>query len=119
MTDASLPAASEPRQRISLLDSDARTQRRQAAEKRFRMYGLAGIATGIFFLLVLLFAIVTNGATAFQQTFINVPVYLDPEKLDKNGNRNLEDIAKVSTFGYTPLIQSRRAFSHPAGWTAT
>ena len=30
---------------------------------------------------------------------------MDPEKLDKNGNRDIEDLRKVSTFGYTPLIQ--------------
>jgi phosphate transport system permease protein len=69
------------------------------------MYGIAGIATGIFFLIVLLIAIIGSGAGAFQQTFINVPVYLDPAKLDKNGNRNPDDLRKVSTFGYTPLIQ--------------
>ena len=107
MTDASLPAA-EPensRQSVSLTAPDARTQRRNAAEKRFRAYGIAGIATGLFFLVVLLVSIVGSGIGAFQQTFISVPVYLDPEKLDKNGNRNVDDIKKVSTFGYTPLIE--------------
>ena len=107
MTDASLPAA-EPENRrhsVSLTAPDARTQRRNAAEKRFRAYGIAGIATGLFFLVVLLVSIVGSGIGAFQQTFISVPVYLDPEKLDKNGNRNIDDIKKVSTFGYTPLIQ--------------
>ncbi len=105
MTDASLPSSSENRERVSLMAPDARTQKRKAAERRFRMYGIAGIATGIFFLIVLLVSIVSSGAGAFQQTFITVSVYLDPAKLDKNGNRNLEEISKVSTFGYTPLIQ--------------
>ncbi len=106
MTDASLPAAPEDRRhKVSLTALDARTQKRQASETRFRMYGIAGIATGIFFLIVLLVSILASGTGAFQQTFINVAVYLDPEKLDKNGNRDPADIAKVSTFGYTPLIQ--------------
>lgn len=105
MSDASMPATPEKRRSVSLMAPDARTQKRKAAEKRFRMYGAAGIATGIFFLVVLLVTIVSSGSGAFQQTFINVPVYLDPAKLDKNGNRDIADIKKVSTFGYTPLIQ--------------
>lgn len=106
MTDASMASqTSKDRHGVSLLVTDTRTQKRKAAEKRFRMYGIAGIATGILFLLVLLVSIVSNGTGAFQQTFINVSVYLDPAKLDKNGNRDVEEIKKVSTFGYAPLIQ--------------
>lgn len=105
MTDASIPATPETPLHGSLMQADARTQKRKAAEKRFRMYGVAGIATGIFFLIVLLVSIVSSGTGAFTQTFINVPVFLDPAKLDKNGNRDIEEISKVSTFGYNPLIQ--------------
>ncbi|MBE1281805.1 MAG: phosphate ABC transporter permease PstA [Rhodobacteraceae bacterium] len=110
MSDASLPNGSLPSgganpQSVSLTEPDARTKKRNAAEKRFRAYGIAAIGAGLFFLVVLLFAIVSNGMGAFQQTFINVPVYLDPAKLDKKGERNIDDIKKVSTFGYNPLIQ--------------
>lgn len=107
MTDASLPAEDSPENRdfVSLTKPDARTARRQAAEKRFQMYGIAGIATGIMALVILLFAIITNGVGAFQQTFIYAEVFLDEAKLDKNGNRDPDDLRKVSTFGYTPLIQ--------------
>ncbi|MCA0043808.1 phosphate ABC transporter permease PstA [Celeribacter litoreus] len=89
----------------SLFAQDERTKKRNAAEKRFRMFGLAAIATGLLFLVILLTSILSSGLGAFQQTFINVPVYLDEAKLDKNGNRDIEDIKKVSTFGYNPLIQ--------------
>ena len=103
MTDtANIPA----KPKMSLTDPDTRTQRRNAAEKRFRAYGIAAIAAGILFLVVLLTAIVSNGIGAFQQTFITVSVYLDPAKLDKKGEGNIEDIKKVSTFGYNPLIQN-------------
>lgn len=105
MTDTSIHATPENHPRTSLMAPDARTQKRKAAEKRFQMYGIAGIATGIFFLIVLLVSIVSSGTGAFQQTFINVAVYLDPAKLDKNGNRDIDELKKVSTFGYTPLIQ--------------
>ena len=89
----------------SLYALDPHLKRRKASERRFKLYGIAAIAAGLFFLCVLLFQIIGTGAPAFTQTFINVPVYLDPAKLDKKGTGDIEDIKKVTTFGYTPLIQ--------------
>ena len=108
MTDATSQGGSRPNAgpSNSLTAAGNRTKKRNASEKRFRAYGLAAIGTGLFFLVVLLTSIISNGSTAFMQTFIEVPVYLDPESLDKNGNRDPADIAKVSTFGYNPLIQN-------------
>lgn len=102
MTDAT----ATPTPTKSLTTSDAHMKKRNAAEKRFKAYGIAAIGAGLFFLVVLLASILTNGLTAFQQTFIEVPVYLDPAKLDKKGNRDPEEMAKVSTFGYAPLLQA-------------
>ncbi|GGG58515.1 phosphate transport system permease protein PstA [Salipiger pallidus] len=104
MSDATYSGAGKGRS--SLTTADARTAKRNAAEKRFRFYGLAAIGAGMFFLVVLLTAIVSNGIGAFQQTFIEVPVYLDEQALDPNGNRDPADMRKVSTFGYNPLIQT-------------
>ncbi|MHA7876106.1 phosphate ABC transporter permease PstA [Roseivivax sp.] len=101
MTDANAsasPAAASGQGR-SIISADANTRKRNAAEGRFRAYGIAAIATGVFFLVVLLGSILWNGVSAFQQTFIEVPVYLDPEKLDR------EDPSKATTFTYKPLIQ--------------
>lgn len=106
MTDAALSGAAGPSHGTSLTEPDARTKQRNAAEARFKIYGLVAICTGLFFLVVLLGSILFNGVGAFQQSFVNVAVYLDPEKLDKNGERNIDDIKKVSTFGYTPLLQN-------------
>ena len=88
----------------SLFVQDARTKRRASAEKRFRAYGIAAIATGLFFLVVLIASIVWNGIPAFTQTYITVQVELVEEKLDKSGTRDLVVMKKVSTFGYAPLI---------------
>ncbi|MCE8007893.1 phosphate ABC transporter permease PstA [Aestuariivita sp.] len=103
MTDATAPAAPA---RGSLKAADERTRKRNAAEKRFRLYGLTAVGIGLILLVTLLSAIVSNGVGAFQQTFISVNVFLDPERLDKQGNRDPADLRKVSTFGYTPLIQN-------------
>ena len=89
----------------SLFAPDARTARRNRAEARFRAFGVAATAAGVLFLGVLLLSILWNGAGAFQQTFITTSVTLDPAKLDKQGERRIEDIKKVSTFAYAPLVQ--------------
>ena len=88
----------------SLLKTDARTKRRNAAEARFRMYGIFAISVGLIFLVALLFAIIRNGVPAFTQTFVTLQIELDAAKLDKKGNRDINDLKKVSTFGYAPLI---------------
>lgn len=102
MTDATTSGAPKPKN--SLLTQDARTKRRNAAEARFRAYGVAAIAVAVLALFGLLASILYNGSSAFRQTFITLDVYLDPAKLDKKGDRDLAKIAKLSTFGYAPLI---------------
>ena len=100
MTD--MPNTATPRH--SLLKPDARTVKRNRAEARFKSYGIAAIAVGLLMLAILLTTIIGRGVGAFQQTFLTLDVQLLEEKLDKNGNRNLDDIKKVSTFGYAPLM---------------
>ncbi|MEO9464229.1 phosphate ABC transporter permease PstA [Sulfitobacter pontiacus] len=100
MTD--MPNIATPRH--SLLKPDARTVKRNRAEARFKSYGIAAIAVGLLMLAILLTTIIGRGAGAFQQTFLTLNVQLLEEKLDKNGNRNLDEIKKVSTFGYAPLM---------------
>ncbi|MDU8912095.1 phosphate ABC transporter permease PstA [Aestuariicoccus sp. MJ-SS9] len=104
MTDASIPSDT-PRGK-SLTAVDARTAKRNAAERRFQWYGRTAIGVGLLALVILLGSILSNGMGAFQQTFITADVYLDPAKLDKNGQRDIEDIKKVSTFGYAPLVEN-------------
>lgn len=89
----------------SILEVDARTKKRNAAEKRFRAYGIAAIGVAMVALVFLLVSIFSNGAGAFQQTYITLSVELPADKLDKNGNRDRDEMAKVSTFGYAPLIK--------------
>ena len=106
MTDATSTPGALPHAapKSSLLTLDNRVRRRNAAEARFRIYGIAAVSVGLIFLVFLLIAIFRNGIPAFTQTFISVPVELVEEKLDKTGNRDIEEIKKVSTFGYKPLL---------------
>lgn len=105
MTDATITSTPVPG-KGSLMRQDARTRRRNAAEARFKAYGIAAITIGMLMLLVLVYNIVSRGTGAFQQTFVTLEVALPAEKLDKKGARNLDDIKKVSTFGYTPLLRN-------------
>ncbi len=105
MTDMTAAAPVEPK-KSSLLALDERTRRRNAAEARFRMYGAIAIGIAVLALVFLLVSVVSKGVGAFYQTYITLEVELLEEKLDKNGNRDPADLAKVSTFGYTPLIKA-------------
>ena len=88
----------------SLYDETKRTKRRNQSEVRFKAYGVAAIAVGLFFLIALLVAIFSNGIPAFKQTFITIPVELTETALDKTGNRDVAEMSKVSTFGYKPVV---------------
>ena len=90
----------------SLLAQSARTKKRNAAETRFKAFGIAAIAVSLLMLFVLVTTIIGKGWGAYQQTFITLQVELLEKKLDKKGRRSLSDIKKVSTFGYAPLIKS-------------
>ena len=88
----------------SLFNVSDKTKNRNAAERRFRIYGILAILIGLLMLLVLASTIILRGTSAFQQTFITLNVDLLESKLDKKGNRNVDDIKKVSTFGYSPIL---------------
>jgi phosphate transport system permease protein len=110
MTDiTAFEAAPKAAETKSILASDARTRSRNAAEARFRMMGLIAVIIGVLALVGLLASILSNGLSSFRQTYISLDVVLDAAKLDKQGNRNPAEIAKVSTFGYAPLIEAALA----------
>ena len=58
--------------------------RRYAAERRFRFYGLTAICASLLFLLLMFVSIIGNGYSAFQQTFIELDVFFDPEMLPES-----------------------------------
>ena len=96
--------ALSPEKRVSLFAQDTRTKQRNAAEKRFRTYGLTAITVALLALVWLLISIFSNGSPAFRQTFLDFPVTLDPAVLDKSGNRDPAEMAKVTTVGYAKLL---------------
>ena len=102
--DNTVAEAGRPR----LIRAD-RTRRRNAAETRFRIYGVVAIVISLAALVFLVLSILSNGLGAFSQTFIAFDVYLDPAVIDKNGNRNPEEMKKVTTIGYGNLLKKALA----------
>lgn len=96
----------EPNPHKSLFVASAQTKRRATAEKRFRMLGLTAIFIALSMLAILMTTIVAKGSGAFQQSFITLDVALLEAKLDKKGTRNPDNLKKVTTFGYAPLIKA-------------
>ncbi|MBS0564865.1 MAG: phosphate ABC transporter permease PstA [Proteobacteria bacterium] len=88
----------------SLLVPDARTQARNRAEARFRLYGLAAVSAAILMLAVLMGSILSNGLSAFRQSYITIPVTLDAATLDKAGTRDPSGLRQVSATAYGKLI---------------
>lgn len=105
MSDISMNKGVKPVSGSILTQSD-RVKKRNAAEKRFRMYGLAAISVGLLALVILVTSIVSNGAGAFRQTFITLDVELLENKLDKSGVRDLDVMKKATTVTYSPLLRT-------------
>jgi phosphate transport system permease protein len=88
----------------SLFAKDKRTAARNAAEARFRIYGVIAISLALLALLWLLISIISQGVPAFRQTMLTFPVTLDAATLDNGGKGDVKDLAKVTTIGYGKLI---------------
>jgi phosphate transport system permease protein len=99
MTDAAIPM-----KRTSLLQPDARTKSRNAAEARFRAYGFVAVLVALLALAALLVSILGNGMSAFRQTALTLQVELPEATLDKSGIRDPEVMKKVTTIGYGKIL---------------
>ena len=111
MTDATasgIPAGPVTgRPKSSLLTQDVRMRRRNASETRFKAYGIAAIALSLSVLFIMLWTIFTDGVSAFKQATFSFDVTLDADKLDPNGNRERAEMMRVTTIGYTNLLNQQ------------
>ena len=107
MTDATAggmaaPVPSKPKS--SLLSQTALVRRRNAAEGRFKAYGIAAIVVSLSMLGFMLFTILTDGVSAFFQAKLSFPLELTAETLDPQGNRNRDEMTKITTLGYNKVL---------------
>lgn len=83
MTDISMDTTAKAKPTRSLKATSARMKKRQRAEKRFRFYGLAAIAIGLFFLVSLAFTIIRSGLPAFTTTSVAIDLTMTAEMLEE------------------------------------
>src|SRR5690606_17328526 len=62
----------------------SRLRARYAREARFKWYGRGAIGVALAFLVVLLGSIIAQGHTAFYAHSVTLPVYMDPERIDRS-----------------------------------
>jgi phosphate transport system permease protein len=88
---------------------DKGLRRRYRAEQRFRRLGIAAIASALLFLLFLFYSIVSNGYTAFLQTYIALDITFDEEIfVDENlSTANYPKLVKKSLLEMFPEVDSR------------
>ena len=122
MTDAATPTMDGPGGRRLRAERSSELvkqslRRRYAAEKRFRMYGIAAIAFAVCMLGLLFSTIISKAYPAFTQTMIDLEVSVYPQDIDPNRTANREDLARAdfrapirdAFFDLFPDVTDRRA----------
>lgn len=84
----------------SLLTEDAHTKKRNAAERRFRAYGIGAIGIACSALIMLLISIVSNGASSFRQTYISFDVMISSAEVEA------AEGSLLKTGAYNKIIQT-------------
>ncbi|MDJ0811872.1 MAG: phosphate ABC transporter permease PstA [Desulfobacterales bacterium] len=84
--------------------------RRYRAEKRFRFYGMAAIAASLVFLSILFISIFGKGYPAFQQTYIQLDIFFDPDILARDAltTADYPGLVKQSLRRMFPDVEGRR-----------
>jgi len=80
----------------------ASLKKRYAAERRFRLYGVAAVMTALFFVVLLFATIIYNGYPTFTQTMVKLEITLNEQDIDPQGTRDPE---VLSAANYRKLIR--------------
>lgn len=80
----------------------SRLQGRHAAERRFRLYGMAAVGIALAFLAVMLLTILGKGYTAFVQTEIALEIQFDEQVIDPQGTRDAQVLGRAN---YAALVK--------------
>ncbi len=89
---------------------NAGLRRRYAAEKRFRLLGRGAVMLGLLFVAILFIDIVGKGYTAFQQTYVRLPIRFDPAIIDPTGSRAPDTLSQAD---YRKLVRTALAACFP------
>jgi phosphate transport system permease protein len=115
MTDASIrPQFAPVVRRRDVTAEAALVRKRYAAERRFRFYGVAAIATALGFLAMLFGSIIWQGWPAFLQTHYKLPVTFDRAVIAPDGKTD-----RASLFQADFNLLARRALQQALGLEGT
>jgi phosphate transport system permease protein len=94
----------------STLAGSEHLKRRYKAEKRFQYMGISAIVIALAFLCFLFTSIISNGYTAFQQTYIQIDVvFAEDQFTDENiAAANFPGLIKTSMRNMFPDVKSRK-----------
>ena len=87
-----------------------RLRRRYAAERRFRLYGLAAVTIALMSLVFLLASIFAKGFPALKQTYIRLDVPFDAASIDPTGQR---EYSVLNQANYVALARRALAARFP------
>ncbi len=84
-------------------------QRRYRRERNFQRLGLSAILMGLLFVSFLFVSIISNGWTAFEQTYIKLDIHFDPQKIAPVGTTD-PDLLSPGDYGGLIKAALREAF---------
>lgn len=96
------PGSTRPERDIKTI-VNASLARRNAAERRFRWYGLIAIGLGLTFVVLMFSNIIGRGYPAFWQAYIQIPITFDPAVIDPDGQR---DPRALTNADYAALVRA-------------
>ena len=96
-----------PRRTLDIVNQSL--DKRYRAERRFRRSGLSAIILSLCFLSILFISIIANGYTAFQQTFVQLDIFFDPEVLNQEAlaTANYPGLINKSLRSMFPEVENR------------
>lgn len=83
----------------------ARLKRRFRTERVFRAFGVIAIVLGLGFLAIMFVSISVKGWSAFNQTFVKLDIYFDPDAIAED---NYQALVKASLRTAFPDVKKRR-----------
>jgi len=88
----------------------ARLRRRKMADTRLKMYGLGAIIVALLLLATLVTSLVITGHSAFLQSHVTYPVYLDPDKIDADDpyGSNYRSVVRDAFFALFSDVEGMR-----------
>ena len=99
MSDATANSTPATPSASSLFKQDDRVKRRNAAEKRFKAYGLTAIGVGVTMLIILVSSVLSQGLSSFRQTFVTLPITVTQAEFEA------AEASMLKTGKYKKLIQ--------------